>query len=663
MIIKILLPIRSEKIFFYKISHSKNIKKGTLVEVDFRGKKKIGVIWDQVIDYEPSIKIKVVSRVFYKLCLTDELIKSIEFFSNYSCNSLQLISKLCLTNFSSKYYDQIIETKISNKITDTNHFKFNYKMNDEQKIAFNVLRKKLDKSFNVSVIEGVTNSGKTRVYMNVIIEALKKGLQCVILVPEKILTKQWVRELQKDFNLDPEIYHSSISKKKKNEIWLNTISGKANIIIGTRSAIFLPYKRLGLIVIDEEHDTSFKQEENIIINTRDFGILRAKFARCLVVLASATPSIETYHNCQINKYEKIKLISRVKNTSPPKIDFIDMRLNSKPVNSFISKELELKIMSTLNKKKQSLIFINKRGYAPTVICKKCGHIKQCINCEISLVLHKKTKNKDDLLLCHYCNYHENFKNFCNRCNSIESFDAVGPGIEKVFDEVKKLFPNAKVCLMSSDVINSNKKFEKILNLILNKKIDIIVGTQITSKGHHFPDLDTVGILNMDTLLNSFDLRSSERVYQLITQLAGRAGREKSRGNVLIQTYQPEHPVFKCFNEKELNFFEWEINQRRQLFSPPFSNLISIIIEGKNTNETEEKSISLTRLISEKFENLEILGPAPAVLFKLKNIFRWRILIKILKNSNTQNELKKYLMQIKGENKIDFKIDVDPQNFF
>lgn len=666
MIVRVLLPIRSRKLFYYEVEDEINIKKGTLVEVNFRGKNKIGIIWEFLNYLDSSIKIKSISKVFYGLRLKNDLLNSIQFFSNYTCASLPLASRLCLTNFSGKLIEKKENYYVPSKINNSNQFKFNYEMTEGQKIAFVELKEKLNKDFGVTLLEGVTNSGKTRVYMNVIIDAIKKDLQCVVLVPEKILTKQWVKELQTDFNLNPEIYHSSISKKKKNEIWLDVLSGKVKIIVGTRSAIFLPFKKLGLIVIDEEHDTSFKQEEGIIINVRDFAVIRAKFSKCLVILSSATPSVETFYNCQLRKYDKIILSDRVKDSLPPKISLIDMRYESKFKNSLISNKLRQEITKTLNNGKQSLIFINKRGYAPVVLCKNCGYTKRCVNCEFSLVLHKKNKAKhknSDLLLCHYCNYKENFKNFCNNCHSSGSFEAIGPGIEKVFEEIKNTFPHANICLMSSDVINSNTKFEKVLNEILTKKVNIIIGTQITSKGHNFPDLDTVGILNLDTLLNSFDLRSSERAFQLITQISGRAGREKSKGNVLIQTYQPDHPIFQGFKKEKFNFFDWEINQRKQLFNPPFSNLISLIIEGKSEYKTESKSLIIKNLISKKFINLKILGPAPAVLFRLKNIFRWRILIKIVKNSRLQNELKKFLIYIQEEKKLKFKIDVDPQNFF
>lgn len=664
MILKILLPLSINKLFLYKAElDSEKIKIGMLVLVDFRGKEVIGIVWEEVKEFYSNIKIKNIKRIYEKLILNSEIRNSIKFFSLYSCNTLSSISKLFLSNFSKKYFGR--EIKKNSAPTSPKILSNNLKLNNEQRKALIALRNFIGKNFNVCLLEGVTNSGKTRVYMKTIIETLNMGLQCLILVPEKILTKQWVAELSKDFGFEPEVFHSSIPQKKRSQIWINIIQGKNKIIIGTRSALFLPFKNLGLIVIDEEHDSSFKQEDGIIMNVRDFAVVRAKYAKCLIILTSATPSIETLYNCKIKKYVHLKLKKRVGYTKHPKVKIIDMRKERIKKNYCISETLFKEINDSLKKKKQSLIFLNKRGYATFLICKKCGFVKKCLNCDFSLVLHKKEKvSFNDYLLCHYCNHKEEFINSCSNCENINTLLPIGYGVDRINEEINELFPEARTCIISSDIVNSPKSLEAIVNSILEKRIDIIIGTQITSKGHHFPDLKTVGIINIDSILTSFDLRSSEKTFQLITQVAGRAGREDETGKVLIQTYQPDHPVINSFVKNKKNKFQdWELNNRRENHQPPFVSLISIIVEGKDENALKKKSYEIVGKIKLNFKSAFIYGPAPAFFFKLRNKYRWRILIKIKKNSTDNSKIKDFLVKLKDIEKIKVKIDVDPQSFF
>ena len=499
--------------------------------------------------------------------------------------------------------------------------------------------------------------------MDVLEDIINKNQQCIVLVPEIILTKQWIREFKSIFGFQPEIFHSSISKKRKEQIWLGVATCKIKLVIGTRSALFLPYQNLGLIVLDEEHDISYKQEDGIIINARDMAVLIAKKTNSLIILSSATPSLETLYNCTNKKYSRLSLTQRVNNYALPKIEIIDMK-KEKRKNFWISEKLEKEIKKTISENQQSLIFLNKRGYSPVMLCKKCGKSEVCPHCDFSLVFHKGIfNNNKNLLLCHHCNYQIEFKNECTSCKAKDSFITVGPGVEKIFEEVSSLFPQAKICLLSSDTLKKREEHNEILTSIYKNEVDIIIGTQIISKGHHFPNIKTVGIINIDNLLKSIDIRANEKAYQLLTQVSGRAGRAANNGKVFIQTFLPDNKIIKMASEKmDLNFYNWELCNRKRLNHPPFSNLISVIIREKNLKTLQEHSkLILSKL--KKFEKINIYGPAPAPIFKLKNIFRYRLLILFESNFVRINQLKNELMSIKKNRFLNIKIDVDPQSFF
>ena len=668
MILEVFLPIPINKSFYYKLTGSSKIKApklGSIVEVDFKNKITAGVVWNVLPSLDTKMKIKKINNDLDGISFSEEAVKSIKFMSHYTCNPIPLLLKIFLSGFSLKYYKKSSKSykEVKNKTFSITPPKKLF-LTKEQSNAINKIKRN-NSGFNVIALDGVTSSGKTRVYLHAIKETLEKGYQCIILVPEKILTKQWIEEISKDFGILPAIYHSSVSRIERNKIWLGVLKKKISLVIGTRSALFLPFKKIGLIVIDEEHDPSFKQEEGVIINVRDMGIVRAKNSNCQIILSSATPSIETIYNCENSKYQKVSLKNRVKGSLLPNIKVIDLKLEKRKKSLWISSELEKEIRLNLANKKQSLIFLNRRGYASTIICKACGSSKICKNCDFSLVLHKKKDiNKFDYLLCHYCNYSEIFRDYCDHCKKTSNFLTMTPGIEKINEEVIELFPNAKICLISSDIIKKEKDWERNLNLIKDNKFDIIIGTQITAKGHHFPNLKTVGILNIDNILNSFDLRSSEKAFQLITQVSGRAGREDDQGNVIIQTFQPNHPVIKAIsNSNKDEFLKWEISQRQNNNQPPFSNLVAIIISGINNDHVEKESFRLVNQIKSKFSNIYIYGPAPALLNKIRKNFRWRILLKVNKKDLLCSQLKVFLSNIVSPKNINLKIDVDPISFF
>ena len=470
-------------------------------------------------------------------------------------------------------------------------------------------------------------------------------------------------EFKGEFGFEPEIYHSSISSTKKSEIWVKIALGEMELVVGTRSALFLPFNNLGLIILDEEHDSSYKQEDGVILNSRDWAVLLAKKSNCKIILSTATPSIETSYNCHIKKYTKVSLTKRFNNTKLPEIEIVDMKKNTLDKNKWISNPLKNALKTCFNSGKQSLLFLNKRGYAPVVICTKCGYSISCPNCDFALVFHKnKYIGSDHVLICHHCNYQEKFKDICPKCKSEKCLTNAGPGIEKIYEEVSDFFPRKEICLLSSDTVKNKKNFKKIINFIQKKEIKIIIGTQIISKGHHFPNLETVGIINIDNLINSLDFRSSERAYQLITQVAGRSGRESSAGRVLVQTYHPESNIIEmCSLYQKEDFYKWELEKRKKYRLPPFVNLISIIIENNNPSIAKKHAYETISFLKKSFESM-VFGPTPAPIFKLRNKYRYRILIKFEKSSIYKHKIRERLMKIIFNKGTKIKIDVDPYNF-
>ena len=645
------LPV-GDKTFFYKrkILEKNKPKIGQIVKVKFRNKKQIGIVLKIPKKININKKLLEIESSYENYFFNEEIIESINFLSKYTCNSLSIILK----NFLSGFKENLKRLEL----VDYNH-KFKLPtLSDEQKKALSSINKKVQNSFNVISLYGVTGSGKTRVYMNIVKEKLKKKFQCLILVPEIILTKEWVNEIFDDFGIVAEIYHSSIKASKKEKIWNHIILNKSILIIGTRSSLFLPFKNLGIIVVDEEHDPSYKQEDKLIINARDFAIIRAKNSNCPIILSSATPSIENVYNCKKKKFTEIQMLKRVNKVPLPNIQIVDMRKEK----NIISEELTLQIKKNLHLNLQTMIFINKRGYTSFTLCKKCGFIKQCPKCNVSLVLHNYI-NKESFLLCHHCSYREKFTNYCNNCDSEGSIIFPGEGIEKIYEEIQKKFSDSKSIFISSDSTKNKVNLNSTLKEIINNNVNIIVGTQILSKGHNFPHLKTVGILNIDHFLNDFDFRSFEKCFQQIIQVSGRAGRKDKEGNVVIQTFQPDHLVFKnCQKYSFKNFYEQEIERRRKFEHPPFSNFISLVITSISNTKSLQFSNFLSNNLKKNFKHADIFGPAPAVISMKNNKYRYRVLIKLKKNYALQSSVKEFIKKFKVPSEVKLYIDVDPISF-
>ena len=643
------LPV-GDKTFFYKrkILEKNKPKIGQIVKVKFRNKKQIGIVLKKPQKININKKLLEIESSYENYFFNEEIIESINFLSKYTCNSLSIILK----NFLSGFKENLKRLEL----VDYNH-KFKLPtLSDEQKKALSSINKKIQNSFNVISLYGVTGSGKTRVYMNIVKEKLKKKFQCLILVPEIILTKEWVNEIFDDFGIVAEIYHSSIKASKKANIWNHIILNKSILIIGTRSSLFLPFKNLGIIVVDEEHDSSYKQDEGIMYNARDMAVSRASFEKIPINLVTSIPSIETFNNIKNKKYSISVLKKRYKDASLPKLEIIDLNLRKIPAHNWISSETIKKVSEHLEKGDQILFFLNRRGFAPFVICKNC-HLKfLCPNCSVNLNYHK-SKN---ILLCHYCGFKSALK---RKCINNESCDFIfcGPGVERIAEELKIKFPKKNIEIFSSDSFKK-KESKSIIDKIENNKINILVGTQLISKGFHFPKLNCIIVIDADFTSHGYDLRAAEKNIQMYHQLIGRAGRDGIKSTVYFQTHSPKDQMLKDISNEDTHIFlNKEIELRKKNKLPPFYRFISLIVTGKNEKLTEADAIKIKLHLS-KYLKQEILGPVNAPIFRINKKFRCRLLIRVPKENIIQKKLNFAINKIKLSSGIKLTVDVDPISF-
>ena len=650
------VPVLLPKVFNYPFTYSndskkiKNLKTGDIVLVPFGKKMEIGVVWDKINYTEKKFKLKKIERKISNIGLNKKIIKFINWFSVYNIVPKGLILKMCLGNLKNFNVKK-------NKQTSKNEIKTTkYILNNEQKNALDNLAS-LGNKFNVSVLQGITGSGKTLVYFERILSFIKENKQALILIPEIFLTTQFKNRFKIFFGFEPAIWHSKISINKKKEIWLSVAKNKIKIVLGARSALFLPFKKLGLIIVDEEHDSSYKQEDNVIYNARDMAISRASIENIPIHLITSIPSLETYRNIKIKKYTKTELKNRFENFPLPKTKIIN--LNLKNLNKkFISDETIQIVNSYLEKKNQILFFLNRRGYAPFLICKKCGYRHICPNCSIYLTYHK-ILNK---IICHHCGYKNKAEKKCKDKSLLCEFSMYGPGVEKVFEELKNIFPNKIVKIFSSDYLNKKKQSENLIREISEDKIDILVGTQMISKGFNFPKLNCIVVVDADFTGKGYDLRSTEKNIQLYNQLSGRAGRFSKDSMIVYQTINPDNEVLKNITENITeNFYINELRIRKQNNLPPYSRLISIIISSEKKENSFRGAQEIKRKI-QKLNSIQILGPVDSPIFKKKKLFRTRLLIRSKSNIICQKPLAKILENLKISSKIKLTVDVDPINF-
>ncbi len=512
--------------------------------------------------------------------------------------------------------------------------------------------------FSVVLLDGVTGSGKTEVYFELVKKKILLGKQCLILLPEIALTSGWVNRFNKWFGFEPYIWHSGIKASKKKLIWRDVNTGYPGVVVGARSALFLPFANLGAIIVDEEHDTGYKQEEQFIYHARDMAILRAKYSQCPIVLATATPSLESWINKVSGRYHHIKLTNRYGDATMPEIETINLTKYKPPSGKWISAPLISEIQNRLVSKHQVLLYLNRRGYAPFAICSDCGVKQSCQQCDSLLVTHK-LKNQ---LRCHQCGVGRPFKNACQSCGQVETLQLVGPGVERLAEEVYSLFPEAKVTILSSDILNNPIQIASTIQSIEAGEVDIIIGTQMVAKGHHFPKLTCVVVIDGDLGLSGGDLRAGERTFQMLSQVAGRSGREKQTGSVYIQTAEPEHPAIVALKSRQRDeYLRLELEMRLTANMPPYRRLAAIIYSSLN-------EVALAAYVKKmivykpQFEEVDIYGPAPAPIYQIKKRYRMRFLINAPKRVNVQKIIRDWHASIRVPPNIKRQIDIDPYNF-
>ena len=647
-------PILLPNIFNYPFTYKSDLKLkvGDYVVVPFGKSKITGVVWDEFEKKkDKKFKVKSILQKLKVPPLNKNTIKFLNWFAQYNIVPKGMALKLVLLS------SVAIEDKKKEDYKDfeSNIKKTSFKLSNDQKKSLDKMNIS-SRKFRVHVLQGVTGSGKTLVYFEAVKFKIKQGFQGLILLPEIGLTGQFEKKFYEYFGFKPAVWHSGISKKIKELIWSGVSNGNIKVVIGARSSLFLPFQRLGLIVVDEEHDQSFKQDEGVIYNARDMAISRASFENIPINLVTSVPSIETYENIQKGKYSLSRLSQRYKNASLPNYEIINLNNSKLEKQSWLSKKIIEKVNFHLKKNDQVLFFLNRRGFSPHVLCNKCFNSFTCPNCSINLVYHKNKNN----LLCHYCGYKTLLKRKCSKEGNCE-FIFSGPGVERISEEVKKKFPNKTIEIFSSDTMNKKNSILK-LEKIINNEIHILVGTQLISKGFHFPSLNCIVVVDIDLSSQGYDLRFAEKNLQLYHQLSGRAGRSGKPATVYFQTYNNNvNMISDITNSNPDIFLSQELEIRRKNKLPPFQRFISLILTGNSERKLEEESLNFKNFIQKNIEG-KVLGPVNAPIFRLKKKYRMRLLIRASKSMKLQSSLIRIIPKYKFPSGIKLSVDVDPINF-
>ena len=592
-------------------------------------------------------KLSTSQEKIINLCMEKEYVlrKELVYISLSSLNTL--IKKNILLEKKLEHYRLSYNEKIEAKKELTN---------DQKLVVDEVLA---NTGYVPYLLFGVTGSGKTEVYMELIEDALNKGKTSIVLVPEISLTPQMVLRFQKRFGDNIAAIHSALSDGEKYDEWRRIVSGEAKIVIGARSAIFAPLNNIGMIIIDEEHSDSYKQDDsNPRYNAKDIALLRGKYHNCPVIMGSATPSLEVFARAKKGVFKLLELPNRINGKSLPHINIVDMNEMISKTKGHFSPVLLEAISARLLKNEQIILLLNRRGYSSFVTCKNCGYTFKCPNCDITLTYHKSSRT----LRCHYCGYGTKVYDTCPECHE-KSINDLGVGTEKVEEELNKLFPESRILRMDFDTTSRKGMHEKMIKDFKNHEYDILLGTQIVSKGLDFDNVTLVGVINADTSLNIPDFRSSETTFSLLAQVAGRAGRSDKEGEVIIQTFNPEHYAIQYTKKHDyLGFYNREMSIRRELKYPPYYYICYVKISGKDNKYIYEDSLKITKLFHNKLINMIILGPSPCTIFKLNNIYRYGIILKYKKDEDLREVLNKVIEHYKDNRNIKIDVNFNPSHF-
>jgi primosomal protein N' (replication factor Y) len=531
-------------------------------------------------------------------------------------------------------------------------------LNDDQREAAASLAAAVGKGFDPVLLDGVTGSGKTEVYFEAIAQCLRQGRQALVLLPEIALTEPFLKRFEARFGCTPVAWHSDLRSSQRRRAWRGIASGEAAVTVGARSALFLPYPNLGLIVVDEAHEPSFKQEDGVQYHARDTAVMRAKFEDIPVILSTATPPIESRHMVELGRYREVSLPERFAGASLPEIRSIDLTQDPPPRGRWLAPELVQEIEANLDRGEQSLLFLNRRGFAPLTLCRHCGHRFQCPNCTAWMVEHRLMHR----LACHHCGHVMPPPETCPECGEEDSLVACGPGVERIADEVAALFPDARTAIVTSDTIWSPLRAAEFVGAMEAGAIDVVIGTQLVTKGYHFPNLTLVGVVDADLGLAGGDLRAAERSFQQIQQVAGRAGRGDKPGRVLVQTHDPDAPVIAALVSGDApGFYAAETEARREAAMPPFGRLAAIVVSAEDSGDADAVARRIGNAAPD-VEGMAVFGPAPAPLAMLRGRHRQRLLVHARRSLDVQDVIRDWLAQVDWSPKVRVSVDVDPYSF-
>lgn len=719
-IVSVLVPVPTNRPYSYLVAEGNEAVPGSIVRVPLGPRTVIGVVWDTEPDSEiDTKKLRAIQQVYDGPPINHAIRRFIDWVARYTMTSPGLIARMVTpvasimepekpvngvratgqrperetaartkvlaiaeggtgwsksdlakaADVTSSVIDGLIKTGALERITlptrpvadvlDPDHNPVALFKGQEK--AAETLRSTVNEgSYSVNLIDGITGSGKTEVYFEAIAETLRAGKQTLILVPEISLTAAFLDRFASRFGARPTEWHSDITAKHRERVWRGVAEGNVNVIIGARSALFLPYKNLGLIVVDEEHDSAYKQEDRAIYNARDMAVVRAHLGNFPVLLASATPALETFINAEEGRYNRITLPGRIADAQLPDLAAIDMRANGPEKGSWLAPELISAMKDTLDQKRQSLLFLNRRGYAPLTLCRQCGFRFQCPDCSTWLVEHRAR----NIIECHHCGYYARKPNQCANCDGEDTLVACGPGVERIHEEVMELFPDARSIVLSSDMFSTTKRLKQELAAIERGEADIIIGTQLVAKGHNFPKLALVGVVDADLGLAHGDMRAAERTFQLLSQVTGRAGRAGGKSAALLQTYAPDHIVMKAILAGDRDaFYRAEASQRKQAGLPPYGRLVSFIISA-NDKASAVKYGQHLRTTAPADPRIMVLGPSEAPLAVVRGRHRIRLLIQAPKTLDIQSYIQNWLAASQpARGGAQLQIDVDPQSFW
>ena len=717
--VPVLVPMPAPKAYSYAVPPGMHVEPGSIVQVPLGPRKVIGIVWDGANDEKiDSKKLRPIELVFDCPPISKDMRAFLDWVAAYTISPPGLVARMALRAPAALDPEPMVEglrltehsiermTPARSRVLELAKDGFSWtrlglahaagvstsvvdgliaagvfepvflapppvvaapdpdfaasRLEGPQKEAAGAVVEAVDaKVFSVSLIDGVTGSGKTEVYFEAIAETLKLGKQVLILLPEIALTSGFLERFQDRFGSKPAEWHSDIAPRTREKVWRQVTTGDVRVVAGARSALFLPFQNLGLIVVDEEHDPAYKQEDRVFYNARDMAVVRARIGDFPVILVSATPSVESQVNGASGRYNTIHLSTRFGDAAMPDLKFIDMRQHPPARGGFLS-PLMLKAMGkTVERGEQALLFLNRRGYAPLTLCRVCGHRFQCPDCSSWLVEHRFRGQ----IQCHHCGHAEKTPEACPECGTLDHLVACGPGVERIAEEVEKHFPDARTIVLSSDMAGGVKRLRLELDAIAKGEADIVIGTQLVAKGHNFPLMTLVGIVDADIGLANGDPRAAERTFQLLSQVTGRAGRTGLKSLGLIQTYQPQHPVMQAIvsGDKQA-FYDREITEREKAMLPPFGRLASVIISADSRAEAETHARGL-RMASPHVAGIAVLGPAEAPLALVRGRHRFRLLVHGRRNSDMQGFLKTMLINgPKERGSIHVQLDIDPQSF-